>query len=132
MAVLFGFLAVVLNEEESEDDKVHEDGFGEGEALASEASDALAQCEVESLDVVCLSFFFAARLMLAFGQHLLIRLPQVAKAKGALVVCGNLVPQSATGAGASVTPMPGDHLSCSSTQRHPQPNRLLLAPHEAP
>lgn len=132
MLVLLGFLCVVLHEKKAKDDEVHEDGFGEGESFTGESSQALAQREVEPLDVVGLSFFFAARLMLLLRQHFLIRFPQVAKAKSALVVSGNLVPQSAARSGTAVTPMPSHDLPCPSAQRHPQPHRLLFALDKAP
>ena len=54
---MFGFLLIVLDEKESEDDEVHENRFGEGEGFTGEASDALAQGAVESLNVVCFSLF---------------------------------------------------------------------------
>ena len=130
--VLLGFVCVVLNEKEAKDDEVHEEGFGEGEGFAGEAPDALAQGEIEPLDVVCLSFFFAAPLMLVGRQHLLVSLPPVAKAEGALIALGNLAPQSAAGAGTSVTPVPSHHLPCAAAQRHPQPHRLLLALDKTP
>ena len=72
---MLSFLEVVANEEEAKNDEVHEDGFRKGKALASEAPDALAQREIEALDMVCLSFLFGAGLMLVGRHHLLIRLP---------------------------------------------------------
>lgn len=42
-------------------DEVHGVALGEGERLASEPADALSEGEVESLDMVCLSFFGTAQ-----------------------------------------------------------------------
>ena len=78
---MFSFVSIVADEEEAKNDEVHEDGFRKGKALASEAPDALAKREVEALDMVCLSFLFGAGLMLVGRHHLLIRLPQITKAK---------------------------------------------------
>ncbi len=72
---MFGFLLVVADKEEAKDDEVHEDGLGEREALAGETPDALAQREVETLDVVCLSFLLGARLMLVGWHHIAPRPP---------------------------------------------------------
>ena len=61
---MFSFLDVVSNQKEAKDGEVHEDRLGKGKTFTGEAPNALAQCEIESLDMVCFSFCFAARLML--------------------------------------------------------------------
>ena len=71
-------VAVVVDKEEAQVAQVPNQLFGEGECFADKAAHALAQGQVEALDMVCFSFFFAARSVLLAGDDLLVRVPEVA------------------------------------------------------
>ena len=70
-------VAVVVDKEEAQVAQVPNQLFGEGECFADKAAHALAQGQVEALDMVCFSFF-AARSVLLAGDDLLVRVPEVA------------------------------------------------------
>lgn len=57
-------------EEEAQGDNVHEEVLGKSEGLAHEASESLAQSQVEALDMIGLSFFLGAAVVLLGVQHL--------------------------------------------------------------
>lgn len=88
-------VTVVFEEESSDVDEVDDVAFGEGERFSSEAPDALAEREVESLDMVCLPFLFGTRAVLLVGHHLLIGVPEVGENEARFIGGRNLVPQLA-------------------------------------
>ena len=67
-----GLVVIVGMKEDSKHDDVHEQFLGKSEGFAYKAGQSLAQGEVESLNVVGLTFPLGAGLMLFSLQHLLI------------------------------------------------------------
>lgn len=61
-------------QEESDSDFVHRAGFGKGEGFTSEATQALAQRVVETLDGVADASLGVMRAMLGSGQDIVIAL----------------------------------------------------------
>ncbi len=103
-------------------DEVHGVAFGKGERLASESADALAQREVETLDVVCLSFLLTTRPVLLVGHNALIRRPEVGEDEAGFVSGWDLLPQLAATQPRARAMMPGHDLPGAATQRNPQPD----------
>jgi len=89
-------VSVVFKEESSDVDEVHEVAFGEGEGLAGEPADALAQREVESLDMICFSVLLGTRAVLLARHHVLVGAPEVGEDETRFVSGRNLVPQRPT------------------------------------
>lgn len=111
---------------------VPEQVLGEGEGLANESTDSLAQCEVEALDMIGLSLGFAARLVLVFWENLPIRAVEVAVAHLGFVAHWHLVPQRLARQLVALPRVPGHHLARSSTQRDPDPHLVLFVANKRP
>ncbi len=104
--------------------------LGEGERFSHEARHALTQCEVEAFDVVGLSLFLGAGLMLLLGHHALVAGVEVRVTQAAFVILWNLVPQALATEGVARATVPRHHLPGSSTQRDPHPHAVLLRANE--
>ena len=125
-------VSVVIEEESSDVDEVHDVAFGEGESFSGEAPDALPEREVEPLDMVCLSFLFGAGSVLFVGHNLLIRAPEVGEDEAGFVSGRNLFPKRPTTEHRARAVVPGHDLPGATAQRDPEPDRVLFAAHIAP
>ena len=114
-----GLILVVVKEEESDVDEVHEVAFGKGKRLAGEAPDALPEGEVESLDMVCLTFSLGAGAVLVVRHNALIGAPEVSEDKPRLVSVWNLLPQLSAAHHRARAVVPGHHLPGATTERDP-------------
>ncbi len=88
---------------------VHLTRLGEGERLAHEARKPLLEGVDPALNVASLAFFLASGLVLLFGDHFLISLPEVAVAGHLLVSPRDRPPQTLTGRPAPVASDEGHH-----------------------
>ena len=111
---------------------MHGVALGEGERLADESAEPLADCEIPSLHVISFSAFLADRLVLLLGNHIAIRLPEVGEAKRLPVVLRDLLPESATRRFAAVTEDVAYDLPSPAAERNPEPAHAAFRAHEAP
>jgi hypothetical protein len=106
--------------------------LGEGQGLANEASQSLAQGVVPTFHVSRLAAFLAYTAMGLLGKDLLVRFPQVAESPTFLVLVRNLVPQAAARLLAAVSDHKGHNLACPATHGGPQPSFSALFEHKRP
>ena len=90
-------ISVVVVEKVAQTDDVHEIGFGKGERLASESSEALTQREVKPLDMIGLALILAAGSVLLGWHDFEVSLPEVAIDQTTPIVGWDLLPQASAG-----------------------------------
>ena len=117
-------------QEEAASDLMDLNGFGEGEAFADEATQALAQRVVEAFDVIR-GAFGGGGSTLGGGQDVVVAFPMIG-VQPALTVSGwDAAPQEARRGVIARAERVGHDLAGASAQR--QPRRLPVAvTHEAP
>ena len=106
--------------------------LGEGVRPAHQAAQAGAQGAKPAFDVAGLARFLAAAAMGARREGGGIGFPEIAARGAAPVVRRQGSPQVGGALLASVAQGVSDDLAGSSTERHPQPERVRLGRHEAP
>ncbi len=128
----FDAVDVVINEKEAQMPQMPDELFRKGERLSHQTAHTISQGQVEAFDMVCLSLFFAAGLVLRGGNDLLLRIPEVAVAHQVFVIRGNLVPQRQATDLVSRAKVPRHDLAGAAAQRNPNPHHLPLVLHVAP
>ena len=106
--------------------------LGEGERLAHEAAHALAQRAKPAFHVAGFSLPLGAAAMGARRKGGAVGSPKIAAGGATAVVLGQGDPQVAGTLLAAVAQAPGHDLAGTPAKRHPQPEGLRLAAHQAP
>ena len=122
---------VVLEEEASDVDEVHDVGLGKGEGLAGEPSHTLSKREVETFETIGRPLFLLL-VELLLGHHKSVSGPGIGKSTAAFVAWGHLVPELLAGASRVVAWHPCHHLPCSAAQGHMNPYLVFLTAHIRP
>lgn len=120
-------------QEETDNDFVHEEGFGKGPGFANKATQALAQDVVETLDVIGEPPLGVTRAMLWGGQDMVIALQVVGTKRAALIGERDALPKEPGGGVIARAERVSHDLAGAPTRRQPQPDHAPAAmTHEAP
>ena len=123
---------VVAGDEEVDGIEVVLGALGEGQGLADQAADPLAQRTKPTLDVAGFTVRLAAAAVGSRRERSGIGVPVVATGGTPPVASGQRSPQVCRALLAPVAERPGDDLAGAPTQRHPQPKLLCLGTDKAP
>jgi hypothetical protein len=125
-------LMVVPMEKELQTSLMHEQEFREGQRFANKTSQALSECIVPAFYMSRFTCFLSDSTVLFFWDHGLVGCPEISETMASTIGEGNGLPQTATGALASISVRVSDHLTALSAQGNPDPCLVDLSSNKGP
>ena len=119
-------------DEQAQSHGVHAHALGEGEWLAHEASESLAQRVVPAFDVAGLALAFTGAAMGSARKDLVVGQPEVAPRGAAAAVRRDAFTQRTGTLGGTIPDAEGHDLAGLAAERDPDPTCLCLGADKAP